>query len=103
MTRVAFLLYIKAGCEEEYQRRHDHLWPEVSAEMKSAGIQSMSIFLLGRQAIVFMEAEDYDAASRVLASAPASIRWEEHMADILETETGAQYDPRNAWPRPLSL
>jgi L-rhamnose mutarotase len=103
MTRVAFLLYIKPGCEEEYKRRHDHLWPEVSEEMKTAGIHSMSIFLLGSRAVVFLDAADYDAASLFLATAPASLRWEEHMADILETETGAPYDPKNAWPHPLSL
>ena len=103
MTRVAFLLHIKAGCEEEYKRRHDRLWPEVSAEMKSAGIHSMSIFLSGRQAVIFMESEDYNRTSRLLATAPASIRWEEYMADVLETETGGPYDPSNAWPQPLSL
>ncbi|MFA6783630.1 MAG: L-rhamnose mutarotase, partial [Sphaerochaeta sp.] len=28
-TRQAFVMKLKSGCEEEYQRRHAAIWPEL--------------------------------------------------------------------------
>ena len=36
MERIAFLLGVKKGYEEEYKKRHDNLWPELSDEMSKA-------------------------------------------------------------------
>jgi L-rhamnose mutarotase len=103
MTRVAFVLNIKPGSEDEYRRRHENLWPEVAEEMEAAGIHSMSIFLVGTQAILFLEAEDYERSAEYLGNAPASRRWEEYMAQVLEGDAGTPYDPHNAWPKTLPL
>ncbi len=97
MVRIAFALNIRPGCEDEYKRRHASVWPEVRAEMKAAGLASMSIFLLGSQAIVFVEAEDYERAATFLASAPASRQWEEYTAEVVA------FDPEHPWPEILPL
>ena len=102
MQRVAFLLHIKEGCEEEYVRRHQAVWPEVLKEAEQSGIHAMSLYLTGRQVLVFMEVEDYDQAACFLSKAPASIRWEQFMASIMEDVSGGAYDPDQAWPPSLS-
>ena len=38
MERMAWKGRIKPGCKAEYIRRHDEIWPEMKALLKSAGI-----------------------------------------------------------------
>ena len=38
MTRFAFKMQLKAGCEEEYQRRHRTIWPELVQMIKRHSI-----------------------------------------------------------------
>ncbi|NLA92472.1 MAG: L-rhamnose mutarotase, partial [Spirochaetales bacterium] len=38
MERVAFIMQLKEGSLEEYKRRHDEIWPELSKLIKEAGI-----------------------------------------------------------------
>ena len=45
MKRCAFKMQLKPGFEEEYKKRHDEIWPELSAELTKAGISDYSIFL----------------------------------------------------------
>jgi len=98
MQRITFVMQVKPGYEDEYVRRHQNVWPEVQADMRRAGIQSMSIYRFGQQLFLYMEVEDYARASGLLAESPDSIRWEEHMAPIMADAAGAEYDPANAYP-----
>ena len=59
MERVAFVMHVKEGEEEEYRRRHREVWPAVLADLEQAGVRSMSIFMVGRQLILYMEVEKY--------------------------------------------
>lgn len=45
MPRVAFKMRLFKGCEAEYKRRHDTLWPELKSLLKDTGIKEYSIFL----------------------------------------------------------
>ena len=45
MKRIAFKMKLKKGVEAEYKRRHDEIWPELSALLSSKGISNYSIFL----------------------------------------------------------
>ena len=38
-------MYLKKGCEEEYEKRHRALWPEVKAKLKESGVYDYSIYL----------------------------------------------------------
>ena len=101
MDRVAFVMHVKEGEEEEYIRRHADVWPEILADMEEAGVHQMNIFMQDRQLFLYMEVEDYIAASRVLAERPDSVRWEEYMAPIMEDAEGDSYDPANPYPESL--
>lgn len=101
MQRVAFVMRVKEGQQEEYIRRHQEVWQEVLADLKRAGVHKMSIFMSGLQLFLYMEVEDYAAAARILAESDDSVRWEEYMAPIMESATGDAYDPANAYPEGL--
>ena len=34
MQRIAFMMRIKPGTEEEYRQRHRQVWPELLADLK---------------------------------------------------------------------
>ena len=76
MQRVAFVMRVKEGQQEEYIRRHQQVWPEVQTNMRRAGIHKMSIFLFGLQLFLYMEVDDYTEAARILSERPDSARSE---------------------------
>lgn len=86
MNRVAFKMKLNTGCENEYQKRHDELWPELEQLLRSAGISEYSIYLDDETNILFgvLKAED-PAALDNLPSNPVMQRWWTYMKDIMET------------------
>lgn len=45
MIRKAFLMKLKPGCQTEYARRHNPIWPELQEVLKQHGASNYSIFL----------------------------------------------------------
>ncbi len=74
------------GCEAEYKKRHDEIWPELSTLLKQVGISEYSIFLdeETNSLFGFLKAED----QTLLDSLPAQAimqKWWAYMADIMES------------------
>lgn len=95
MERMAWKGRIKPGCEAEYRKRHDEIWPEMVQVLKEAGICNYTIFANGNELFGYYECEKGIAfAERTQAESPVVDRWNEYMKDILELEmdpeTGAQ-------------
>ncbi len=93
MERFAWKGYVKSGFEEEYIRRHDEIWPEMTEVLKEAGICNYSIFLVGNELFGYYECEKGIAfAERTQAESPVVDRWNAYMEDILtmdmDPETG---------------
>jgi L-rhamnose mutarotase len=53
MATVAFRMRVHAGCETEYRRRHDALWPELARVLRERGIEDYRIFLDGETRALF--------------------------------------------------
>ena len=88
MIRHAFTMKLKKGCEAEYRRRHDAIWPELAAELRTAGIVDYSIFLDEESSTLFAVqnlTDDHSVAT--LPAKPILRKWWSYMADIMETET----------------
>ena len=86
MQRVAFIMQLHAGCEEEYRRRHDAIWPELAALLRETGIRDYSIFLEARTLQLFAILKIDDAAKLDgLAAQPAMRRWWDYMKDLMDT------------------
>jgi L-rhamnose mutarotase len=84
MPRYAFKLRLKADAIEEYERVHQHVWPELLAKIKEAGISKYSVFRRGQDLFLFMHAENFDAAWDQLAKAPVNERWQKEMGRFFE-------------------
>lgn len=86
MKRVAFKMKLKPGFRDEYERRHDALWPEVKALLKAQGISDYSIFYDDETGILFaVQKVEGEASSQDLGAADVVRKWWAYMADIMET------------------
>jgi L-rhamnose mutarotase len=86
MARIAFKMQLFEGFEEEYRKRHDEIWPELSSLLKQNGISDYSIFLDSQTNSLFgvMQAED-PAVLDQLPREEVMQRWWKYMADIMES------------------
>lgn len=77
---------LKPGFVDEYKKRHDEIWPELSRCLKEAGVHDYSIFLDEETLTLFafQKIEDtYDG--RKLATHPIVRKWWDYMADLMDT------------------
>ena len=79
-------MQLHKGCEEEYKKRHDELWPELQALLKATGIHDYSIFLDETTNSLFgvLKAEDAGILN-TLPAHPVMQKWWAYMKDIMET------------------
>ena len=89
MIRKAFLMTLKPGCREEYERRHNPVWPEMAEALRRHGVRNYSIFHQAGTDILFayVEVESEDLWRR-LADTEACRRWWAYMKDLMLTERG---------------
>jgi len=86
MKRNAFKMKLKSGFQEEYKKRHDEIWPELSAEIAKAGVSDYSIFLDEESLTLFAVqklAEDNTADQ--FPETEIVKKWWAYMADIMDT------------------
>ncbi|QEH40774.1 L-rhamnose mutarotase [Chitinophaga sp. XS-30] len=85
MQRVGFKMKLKKGFEAEYKKRHDELWPELEALLKSAGIRDYVIFLDEETLSLFASLSiDDPAALDELPKQPVMQRWWEYMSGLMD-------------------
>ena len=86
MTRTAFKMRLKKGCAEEYKKRHDRIWPEITALLRNAGISDYSIFLDEEAGTLFaVQKQTGSSSSQDLGMEAIVKKWWKYMADIMET------------------
>lgn len=85
MEKLAFKMKLKPGFKDEYLKRHNEIWPELSALLKASGISDYSIFFDEETNILFaVQKLDSQTSSQDLGSNPIVKKWWDHMADIME-------------------
>jgi len=40
MASYAWILQVRPGCEDEYLKRHDEIWPEMTEALQQSGIRN---------------------------------------------------------------
>ncbi len=76
---------LKKGCETEYKKRHDEIWPELLGELKRAGIFDYSIFLDEDTGVLFaVQKLDDDNSADILPTRAVMKRWWDYMADLMD-------------------
>ena len=88
MQRICFLMEILPGREEEYERRHDQIWPELVAELRRAGVRNYTLFRRGTSVIAYAECHpDAATAFGAVGATEVNQRWSEWFADVLAVHT----------------
>ena len=86
MIRKAFLMTLKSGCEAEYERRHNPIWPELQTVLEEHGVSNYSIFLDRRTDRLFGYAEiESESRWRQIAQTEVCQRWWAFMKDLMLT------------------
>lgn len=86
MIRKSFKMHLYEGMAEEYERRHNLLWPEMKKMIREHGGHNYSIFLDDETNVLYgyieIENEELWAKS---ADTPINRKWWDFMADIMNT------------------
>ena len=84
--RKGFKMTLYEGQEEEYERRHNQLWPEMKEMIHAHGGKNYTIFLDRETHTLFgyIEIED-EALWAKGADTAINRKWWDYMADIMET------------------
>ena len=86
MQKIAFKMILKPGFSREYKRRHDEIWPELAAGLRSAGVSDYSIFLDEETHTLFaVQRVTADNTVCDLPNQEIVKKWWAYMADIMET------------------
>ena len=86
MKRFAFKMQLKPGFEEEYEKRHAALWPELKKQISDSGVKNYSIFWDKDTNILFgyQEVEGESNSQDAAAADEITRKWWDYMAEIME-------------------
>ena len=84
MIRKAFVMQVNPDQHEEYERRHNPIWPELEEMIKAHGVTSYSIFLEpeSNQLFAYAEIEDEEQWEKIAQTAVCK-KWWAHMKEIM--------------------
>ena len=86
MERFMWLAKIKPGMLNEYVKRHDEIWPEMTEVLNQAGIHNYTIWNYNDQVIGYYECESVEHAAKIQRESAVVDRWNEYMKDVMEME-----------------
>ncbi|MEA5127911.1 MAG: L-rhamnose mutarotase [Proteiniphilum sp.] len=85
MKRVAFKMFLKPGLEEEYEKRHSAIWPELKKLLSDTGVRDYSIFWDKETNMLFaVQKIEGEQSSQEIGINPIVQKWWDYMADIME-------------------
>jgi len=84
MITKAFRMSVNPDRHEEYEKRHNPIWPELEAALKSHGVHNYSIFLDPETHDLFgyAEIEDEDRWAAI-AGTDVCKKWWAYMKDVM--------------------
>src|SRR5690625_1956263 len=86
MIRKGFVMKVYPDKDEEYERRHHEIWPEMVEELRKHGVINYSIFLQKEtnQLFGYLENEDEEKWSK-RAETEIYQKWWSFMEPVMET------------------
>jgi L-rhamnose mutarotase len=87
MERIGFCMRLLPGAESEYRERHEHVWPELLADLRAAGAGNYSIFIRGSDLFAYLEVEDFARFTEQMSHSEANERWQAEMASLIDPLT----------------
>ncbi len=87
MEKIAFKMKLYPGMEDEYKKRHDEIWPELSNLLVQAGISDYSIFYDVDTDILFAVMwRKKDHKMDNLKNEDIMQKWWSYMSDIMDSD-----------------
>ncbi|BDR55592.1 L-rhamnose mutarotase [Xylocopilactobacillus apis] len=85
-VRVGQLMHVYSDQYDEYERRHNNLFPEMKKALKEAGAHNYSIYLDKKTGNLFayLEVDDVEKYDQI-SSTPACKKWWEYMEPLMDT------------------
>lgn len=91
MIRKAFRMSVHAGREDEYARRHNPIWQELSDTLVAHGVSNYSIFLDENTGDLFAYAEiESEDRWTQIAETDVCRRWWRYMRDLMPSHPDGQ-------------
>jgi L-rhamnose mutarotase len=82
--RVALHTRLKPGLEEEYEKAHREVPPELVQAIKDAGAHDWTIWRNGLDLFHVIDCDDYAALLAALEDLPVNVAWQARMAGYLD-------------------
>lgn len=83
MEKFVWKGYVLEGKMDEYIKRHDEIWPEMTETLNEAGIYNYTIWNNGNELFGYYECENIDYALKIQSESNVVEKWNEYMKDIL--------------------
>jgi len=97
MERLLFVMKLHDGMVEEYERRHEEVWPDLLGDLWAAGWRNYSLFRRGLEVYGYAECHpDVATALAAMGSSEANTRWAEWFTEVIEVLTDDSGDLRRA-------
>ncbi|NLM85082.1 MAG: L-rhamnose mutarotase [Clostridiales bacterium] len=104
MERFAWTARVLPGMLDEYIKRHDAIWPEMTAVLNEAGIVNYTIWNVGDTLFGYYECPSIEKAASIQANSPVVDRWNEYMKDVMvmefDPETGTSVQLKQVFLHP---
>jgi L-rhamnose mutarotase len=86
MIRKTFRMTLKEGMIDEYKKKHDEVWSEISAALTNAGVTNYSIYFDKKDntLIEYMELKEKNTFDK-LEELDILKKWNAYMKDLLVT------------------
>jgi L-rhamnose mutarotase len=94
LKRYAFMLRLRPGVAEEYEKAHRAVWPEMLELLKSAGISEYSIYRRDELVVLTLRAVDFEATWSKIDNHPVNLRWQKTMAPLFAPLEGLRAGER---------
>ena len=86
MERFAWKARVLPGKLDEYIRRHDEIWPEMTKVLNVAGIRNYTIWTTGEELFGYYECDSVEHAAKVQATSPVVDKWNAYMKEVMVME-----------------
>ncbi|MDM5339549.1 L-rhamnose mutarotase [Fictibacillus enclensis] len=88
MIKKGFVMKVYEDQHEEYEKRHDEIWPELVGELRKHGARNYSIFLDKETSQLFgyVEIEDEELWGK-MSTTEINQKWWKYMAPLMETNS----------------
>lgn len=93
MQRVCFTLQVRPDRMDEYEERHQAVWPEMLDALRETGWRNYSLFLRPDGLLIgYLETDDFERAKEGMAHREVNTRWQRAMSEFFEIPGGANAD-----------